>query len=92
MDVSLSELELVMDREAWRAVIHGVSKSRTGKDSNFPFTCGREEMGSEEHRHKIFHLYRVCNYTMEGNMINITTQRKNNYFCLLFIDKSLGNT
>ena len=30
MDVSLSELrELVMDREAWRAVIHGVTKSRT---------------------------------------------------------------
>ena len=29
MDMSLSELqELVMDREAWRAVIHGVSKSR----------------------------------------------------------------
>ena len=30
MDVSLSELrELVMDREAWRAVIHRVTKSRT---------------------------------------------------------------
>ena len=31
MDVNLSELrELVMDRKAWRAAIHGVTKTRTG--------------------------------------------------------------
>jgi len=31
IDVSLSELwELVLDREAWRAEIHGIAKSRTG--------------------------------------------------------------
>ena len=30
MDVSVNELrEMVMDREAWRAAIHGVAKSRT---------------------------------------------------------------
>ena len=38
MDMSLSELwELVMDRVTWRAVIHGVAKSRT-RLSDFTFT------------------------------------------------------
>ena len=41
MDMNLSELrELVMDREAWRAVIHGVAKSRTRlSDFTFTFMC-----------------------------------------------------
>ena len=38
MDLSLAKLqELVTDREAWRAVIHGVTKSRT-RLSDFTFT------------------------------------------------------
>ena len=45
IDLSLSELrELVMDREAWRAVIHGVAKSWT-RLSDFTFTFTKTPPG-----------------------------------------------
>ena len=46
MDASLSELrELVMDREAWRAAVHGVAKSWTGLSDWTEQTLNRKSPG-----------------------------------------------
>ena len=51
MDISLNKpRELVMDREAWLAVIHGVGRSRT-RLSNFPFTFHFDALEKEMATH-----------------------------------------
>ena len=56
MDMSLSELvELVMDREAWRAVIHGIAKSQT-RLSDFTFT---------------FFLILLCHHSQSQDLTNL---------------------
>ena len=50
MDVNLSELRgLVMDREAWRAAIHGVAKSRTRQSDRTELRAVGSPKGSEGH-------------------------------------------
>ena len=84
MDVSLSEIrELVMDREAWRAAIHGVSKSRTRLSdwTELNWTARRSNQSI---------LQEISpEYSLEGLMLNLKLQ----HFChLMQRTDSLGKT
>ena len=85
MDVSLSELrELVMDREAWHAVIHGVAKSRTPLSDWTELNWTPNLHVNSKYLHIFLCCGCMCKYTFSS------LQRSKVAFRQYFLDKSLS--
>ena len=75
MDVSLSEFqELVMDREAWRAVIHGVAKSQT-QLSDFTFTFHFHALEKEMATHSSVLAWRIPGMAEPDGLLSMGSHR-----------------
>ena len=75
MDMSLNRLqELVMDRKAWSAALHGVTKSRT-RLSDFPFTFHFHALEKEMATHSSVLAWRIPGTGEPGGLLSMGLHR-----------------